>query len=288
MIIPAVPSPNGVADVFGVEDYGTVHAIRSDGSTAWTAATGLYPEWMLAGDALADFQGGMVARKPEGDGIVRYDGLTGQVKFVYPRPSNAIGMEVEGAHPDGTIFASTWVRSNDATDTVSVIGIDGTTGAQKFSATLYSGLGAADVGEYRGIIAGDGCFYIPFLYREPGEVWLNHLILMKVDSNGAYSIVRLKDWVEWLGEIAVFPVGLITNADQGVVLTWVAANQQEMAITAGAGASYVSYPCCRTRGALFSRHSRRRMARSSAPLWLGTRNRTTWFLSICPGAFGGA
>ena len=112
LIIPAVPSPEGVADVFGVEDYGTVHAIRSDGSTAWTAATGLYPEWMLAGDALADFQGGMVARKPEGDGIVRYDGLTGQVKFVYPRPSDAIGMEVEGAHPDGTIFASTWVRSN--------------------------------------------------------------------------------------------------------------------------------------------------------------------------------
>jgi len=35
-IVPAVPSPNGVADVFAFQYDGTVQAITSDGTTAWT------------------------------------------------------------------------------------------------------------------------------------------------------------------------------------------------------------------------------------------------------------
>ena len=36
-IVPAVPSPTGVADVFAFQNDGTVQAITSDGTTAWTA-----------------------------------------------------------------------------------------------------------------------------------------------------------------------------------------------------------------------------------------------------------
>jgi hypothetical protein len=37
-IVPAVPSPSLVADVFTFLEDGTVQAITSDGTTAWTAA----------------------------------------------------------------------------------------------------------------------------------------------------------------------------------------------------------------------------------------------------------
>lgn len=36
-IVPAVPSPSGVADVFAFQGNDTVQAITSDGVTAWTA-----------------------------------------------------------------------------------------------------------------------------------------------------------------------------------------------------------------------------------------------------------
>ncbi len=47
-IVPAVPSPNGVADVFAFQNDGSVQAIMSDGITAWsadisTAASGVMP-----------------------------------------------------------------------------------------------------------------------------------------------------------------------------------------------------------------------------------------------------
>ncbi|HEY1183914.1 MAG TPA: hypothetical protein VGE89_07005, partial [Bryobacteraceae bacterium] len=36
-IVPAVPSTSGVADVFAFQNDGTVQAITSDGTVAWTA-----------------------------------------------------------------------------------------------------------------------------------------------------------------------------------------------------------------------------------------------------------
>ena len=36
-IVPAVPSTSGVADVFAFQADGTVQAITSDGTVAWTA-----------------------------------------------------------------------------------------------------------------------------------------------------------------------------------------------------------------------------------------------------------
>ena len=65
-IVPAVPSPTGVADVFAFNYDGTVQAIRSDGTTAWTAdvsQAGIYE----AGGIVPDFLGGLVAK--EGNSI---------------------------------------------------------------------------------------------------------------------------------------------------------------------------------------------------------------------------
>ena len=53
-IVPAVPSPSGVADVFAFQNDGTVQAITSDGSTAWTAAAKYW--------GIPDFQGGLVVQ----------------------------------------------------------------------------------------------------------------------------------------------------------------------------------------------------------------------------------
>jgi hypothetical protein len=66
----AVPSPSGVADVFAVEDGGTVEAITSEGMTAWRAS--LPSPWAAI---VPDFQGGLIAN--DGLNIVRLDGTTG-------------------------------------------------------------------------------------------------------------------------------------------------------------------------------------------------------------------
>jgi hypothetical protein len=78
-IVPAVPSPSGVADVFGFHDYNTVEATTSDGKTAWTADVS--QAWL----ALPDFQGGLVMVTD--DSIVGLDGMTGQPKFTYALPN---------------------------------------------------------------------------------------------------------------------------------------------------------------------------------------------------------
>ena len=74
-VVPAVPTPDGVADVFSFLYDGTVQAIRGDGTTAWTAN----PNWA---PAKPDFQGGLVALKYSSDytalSLVKLDGATGQ------------------------------------------------------------------------------------------------------------------------------------------------------------------------------------------------------------------
>ena len=53
-IVPAVPSPNGVADVFAFQNDGTVASITRDGITAWTA------DVSQAITTVPDFNGGLV------------------------------------------------------------------------------------------------------------------------------------------------------------------------------------------------------------------------------------
>jgi hypothetical protein len=82
-IVPAVPSPSGVADVFAFQNDGTVQAITADGTTAWTA------DVSQAGPVLPDFQGGLVVMG--WNSIVGLDGMTGQPKFTYTPQSGELG-----------------------------------------------------------------------------------------------------------------------------------------------------------------------------------------------------
>src|SRR5262249_51625536 len=83
-IVRAVPSATGVADVFALQNDGTVQAITSDGLTAWTAdASGALNGY---GSVIPDFQGGLVLVNVQGGAgysIVKLDGITGQPVSTY-------------------------------------------------------------------------------------------------------------------------------------------------------------------------------------------------------------
>jgi hypothetical protein len=134
-IVPAVPSASGVADVFAFQGDGTVQAITSDGATAWTADVS--QAWW----SLPDFQGGLIV--VDGNGIRQLNGTTGQAHSVYSlNPNDASlqlgdffnGNSVVAIHTDGTVFAlSDSMPNYPHTPLIeSVVGLDSTTGAQKF------------------------------------------------------------------------------------------------------------------------------------------------------------
>ena len=122
-IVPAVPSATGVADVFSFQSDGTIQAITSDGAVAWTANVGQTCQ------ESPDFQGGLVLLQCNGN-IVKLDGITGQA---YPAFTGGGGYGV-AVHTDGTVFTTT--RNLNPPYTGSVIGIDPTTGGQKFSVPI--------------------------------------------------------------------------------------------------------------------------------------------------------
>jgi hypothetical protein len=164
-IVPAVPSPNGVADVFAFPcDNTRVQAITSDGTTAWTADVS-QAQWVMP-----DFQGGLVELIPAGTqyshgAIVKLDGITGQVTVVYTptgtsylKTSSTTGPYLS-LHTDGTVFAVLYHFPNTLPD--EVIGIDPTTGTQKFSVPLTRDTHDVEQEEYELIVAGDGYAYGP-------------------------------------------------------------------------------------------------------------------------------
>ncbi|MGO9010158.1 MAG: hypothetical protein ACLQPN_08645 [Bryobacteraceae bacterium] len=253
------PAPAAVADVFAFQADGTVQAITSDGTVAWTAD--LSQGGYCCQPAVPDFQGGLVvvSSDPNTDvsSIYKLDGITGQPYPAYTPPPNpdgtSPGLGGVAVHPDGTIFA---IQSPDEYAVPeSVIGIDPTTGAQKFSIQLPMeapgpplwGDGATQI--YGIIIAGDGYAYVPYGIREMEIPETNHLRLLRVDSSGAYDNMNVYDWTGVTSDL--FPLvdlSMITNADQGILFTW--ADQEldndfwspKMALTMGAGATLVSAP----------------------------------------------
>ena len=238
-IVPAVPSTSGVADVFAFQADGTVQAITSDGTVAWTA------DLSQARYALPDFQGGLavVGQLLAGQSsIYKLDGTTGQPYPAYTASGTtslgAYGGSLVAVHPDGTIFA---VQQNSDPATYSewdsVIGIDPTTGAQKFSVDLHSWPGFVwDI-----MIAGDGYAYVVSSSRD-FSANTSQLYLLRVNSSGAYDdFGAIYEWVSASGDILDPNVGMITNADQGILLTW-SAGWGGMALTAGTGVSLVNPP----------------------------------------------
>jgi hypothetical protein len=106
--------------------------------------------------------------------------------------------------------------------TPAVIGIDPTTGAQKFRVPV------SGTTPYGIIIAGDGYAYLPYVDQEPvgldandNPIWVSHFMVLQVDSSGNSNAIKVQDWpsmVEWEGGHMLF--NMITNADQGILLTW--------------------------------------------------------------------
>jgi hypothetical protein len=163
-IVPAVPSPNGVADVFAFQNDGTVAAITSEGITAWTAQA-------TQGNAVPDFNGGLVVVNYQSSGgyqtiasIVDLDGITGQPDSTYT-PGDAVSGGGVLVHTDGTIF-SVQASTDTPSSAISIVGIDPTSGTQKFSVALpeQTNLKVFSLDSIAGnpIIAGDGYAYLPY------------------------------------------------------------------------------------------------------------------------------
>ncbi|MGO9445800.1 MAG: IPT/TIG domain-containing protein, partial [Thiobacillaceae bacterium] len=241
-IVPAVPSATGVADVFALNGDCNLQAIRSDGSVAWTANIGQLPEYSPnpgpCNEFLPDFQGGVVVKGEKyvpwivgnpffGDHYIytlqKFDGMTGQA---YPALSlsgwwlplnlGAIGNSYPPAvvHPDGTIFSIDALIGlpDDFYATQNFVDvIDPLTGQLKAPA-IWAG-GNDGVGDL--MVAGDGYAYVPYASMDIYTATVS-LYLLRIDTSGNSSTIALGEWAP----ADVTAVSLITNADQGVLVSW--------------------------------------------------------------------
>ncbi len=236
-----MPSPTGVADVFAFNSDGTIQAIRSDGTTAWTAhlSSAVGPVF-----GVPDFLGGMVAVESQSgviwDTIVRLDGMTGQPSTLYTANPSSNGVALAGLHPDGTVFAflpASAVGGNQ------VIGIDPTTGAQKFIVPLPQNTFGPSLSN--SIIAGDGNFYLAYITQQSAGGGAEYdLKLLQVSSSGASATMTVTSWLTPnFCDVCLWEMNMITNADTGIVLTWTGdVGSPGMAVTTGTSVSVVNYP----------------------------------------------
>jgi uncharacterized protein YjdB len=312
-IVPAVPSATGVADVFAFQADGTVQAITSSGATAWTA------DVSAAASVVPDFQGGLVAVSESYNGVAttqsinKLDGITGQAYPAYtsgPSPLMIPTLSSVAVHMDGTIFSvRTSLNSGGYPIGASLIGVDPTTGSQKFSVPLdnsTTNIGYAPIScPYTSffsemtltrngstvsaaplfsnvnpiIIAGDGYAYVPYVYVADSctgnstnpitDQSVMHLMLLRVGSDGSASKIDVKDWqgqfVEKCGSSCsevfigappylagpvqnlIQSVQIITNADQGTVLSW-EVDTQNYCASGNGGGCIKSVPAASTFG----------------------------------------
>ncbi|HVO97648.1 MAG TPA: PQQ-binding-like beta-propeller repeat protein [Bryobacteraceae bacterium] len=225
-IVPAVPSASGVADIFGLQNDGTVAAITSDGATAWSA------DVSQAGMVVPDFLGGLVLVQQYGassgnNSIVKLDGATGQAYPSYfPNPATTSLLDA-AVHTDGTVFALQQDQTGNNIGS-SLVGIDPTSGTQKFSVSLEdtsSSQNALAQNISSLIVAGDGRAYLTYSYgvlnpQSVGGFAVYHFMLLRVDSSGNFAKIHVTDWTPTGDTYPVFETGLITNADTGILLSW--------------------------------------------------------------------
>jgi hypothetical protein len=220
--VPAVPSPEGIADAFAFQSDGTVQAITNDGLTAWSA------DVSQALSVVPDFQGGLaVLTYDDSSGsysIYSLDGVTGTAYPAYSASSDSeIDTETLVVHPDGTIFAVE--RNSDTGD--SFIAIDSATGVKQFSVALPVITDHVSVASYGVLIAGDGYTYLSAYYQRmdwsadpPMRPWL-----LRVDTTGAYANIDISG----LNQDVAF--SMMTNADQGILLSSIMFDQSTWTTT---------------------------------------------------------
>jgi hypothetical protein len=198
-IVPAVPSATGVADVFAFQADGTVQAVTSAGRTAWTANA-------TATTSVADFLGGLVvtnltATPPS---ITKLDGMTGAADGTYTAQNQNDTLSMPAVHTDGTIF--TIDTNNSVGGTAAVVGIDPTTGNERFrvnidqseSKSSCSGNSCSPISNYDNLsvpsvltplmIAGDGYAYAA--YQQTKSVFVDQENVASCDPSayGEYAI----------------------------------------------------------------------------------------------------
>ena len=164
-------------------------------------------------------------------------------------------------HPDGTIFAILGDPYSDDSHPMGqawVIGVNGSSGAPKFSVPLPDDTAVFSHEPFI-MIAGDGYAYVPYVTYSPDKRTLR-LKLLRVSSAGASDNIDIKTFTPE-SENAQLEVGyssVITNADTGVLLTWGAWNTYSweprqppvppntqtygIAVTTGTGVSVLDAP----------------------------------------------
>jgi len=245
-IIPAVPSPTGVADTFAIQNSGTVQALTADGQVAWTAT--LDSNYTSVN---ADFFGGLVETTPSA--VKRFDGISGQETTLYNYNNSGYGNPTN-YHTDGTIFT---------VDGGMVVGLDPTTNAVKFTVAMdqssnfevhtceytstVSGQSPPNVGT--SLLAGDGNFYVYYQYSNTsyadaplcsGDAYVKTTsdVLLQVGSDGSSSkfflgqssitdeVVYFNDQYSGFidshseGGSSAVVTSLFSNANQGVIATY--------------------------------------------------------------------
>ncbi len=241
-IVPAVPSPNGVADVFAFQQDGTVQAITADGTTAWTASVSPSPNIFYP--TLPDFQGGLVVAG--GEKIWKLDGITGQAYPAYSCGELVGCGEQWAVHTDGTIFTVVTTSTND----MYVVGIDPTSGAEKFR-VAPAVPGNSSNSHFLGVmIAGDGYFYAPYEYDVGDYPPTAYFRVLRVGSDGSSADSGIYSWAADESDAETITwFSMITNADQGILISFETAEEgmvfnDWMATTGAAGTnrSQVSEP----------------------------------------------
>lgn len=257
-IVPAVPSATGVADVFGIQNDGTVAAITSSGTTVWSVNiaqsggainVGTLNTSQATAVVQPDFQGGLGVWNVSLNTITKYDGLTGQPYPAYAPGSSTI-IDRMAVNTDGTIFV---LQQSPPNFDYSLVGINPITATQTFSVPMpVPGPGTAYPHAVVGpspIVAGDGYAYVSYETRtfssSDGTI-TDHLALLRANSAGASDNIPIQDFVETPLGTDNNPQGggtIITNADQGVLLTWDTLKEGNgMAMTNGTSVSVVSGP----------------------------------------------
>jgi hypothetical protein len=203
---------------------------------------------------LPDFQGGLIV--DDRTGIHKLDGITGQAGPAYYPSPDVYVVSAPAVHPDGTVFV---VEYDNNSHQYAVVGIDAASGSGKFSVPLPVPMKWSLCDSSSPIVAGDGNAYVAYgsaytIYDSYPGIALNSVQVLRVNSSGGWGLIPLTSMSNDVDEggCETSMGGMITNADQGVLVTWQTAVPEKpvayspmvygggMAITAGGGVSMVS------------------------------------------------
>jgi len=212
-LVPAVPSVSG-ADVFAVDDSGTLTAISSDG----------FPVWKISGvhggssaKIIPDFSGNAFLKTPftftDAQGhphsthkIQKADPSTSQITDLYTYADQEKQFHdfddsgsIQAAIPDTT--GKLFIEDNASVNIIDPTGAQPTVNLSLDSSTVNGVPQAPVIGEM--IVAGDGNAYTPYVYSEETDSTsgststthnVTHLMLLRASADGTSAKTELKSW----------------------------------------------------------------------------------------------